>query len=223
MAWGRSRMKNNNELSTPAGQSSSRLGLPWLMCICVAFLVLIILTGFAIMVTVLALHPHKPRYRIQDVQITQLTVSNRPLQTLTQTSDPFDAVLNSNIIVTVESYNRNHHLSIYNTRLLVILYYSGKEIGRAYFVPFHQHRQNTTVVQGVVSIRDCELRHSDSASLKAAVARNAVILQSKLAARVKFRHGIWKSSWHRWFRVRCDLVVSTITAPTGSHLLYKKC
>ncbi|KAJ7530172.1 hypothetical protein O6H91_15G082800 [Diphasiastrum complanatum] len=225
MAWGHSRLKNDNDIAdSPDLHPRRRRLLLFISCIGVLFLFLLILTGFCIMITVLLMHPHKPRYRLQDVQITQLLITNAPLQSITADNlDPVDSTLNSDIIVTLGSYNRNHHLDIYNSRLVVILYYNRKEIGGTYFVPFYQESQNTTVIQRVLYIRDHPLRHSEAASLNASLANNAVHFQSKIAARVQFKYGTWKSSWHRWFRVNCELVLSSFTAPSGSHLLFRKC
>ncbi|KAJ7530177.1 hypothetical protein O6H91_15G083300 [Diphasiastrum complanatum] len=224
------RARKHDQLPTTANQYPRPRRMSGLVsCICAVFIFLLIAAGLAIMVTVILLHPHKPRYRLQDVQITLLNITYGPppVQSPPDTSsdsDPVDSQLNSDILVTVQSYNRNHHLEIYNTRLVVILRYRKVEIGSYEFAPFYQEPKNIAVVRGVMSIRGVSLRRSVAASLKNDVTRNgAVDLKSELAARVKFRHGSWKSSWHRWFEVNCDLIVSSPTAPNGSHIVFKKC
>ncbi|KAJ7530175.1 hypothetical protein O6H91_15G083100 [Diphasiastrum complanatum] len=214
MAWGRSR--NKDEYFQSSRGLVSR--------VCAVLLFLFIVTALTIMMTLFLVHPHSPGYRLLNVQITDLTITalGSPIVS-TDPDDPVDSVLNSDINVSLECDDKNHHLGTYNGRLQVILYYSGIEIGRTEFAPFYQEAQNRTVVLGVVSIRDHLLKRSAAANLNADLTRDAINLQSEIAARVKFVYGIWKSSWHRWFRVKCDLVVSSPTASTGSLIMSQTC
>ncbi|KAJ7287920.1 hypothetical protein O6H91_12G027600 [Diphasiastrum complanatum] len=197
-------------------------------CFCFLLFLLVIVLGVAALITYLALHPHKPRYTLQDVQITNLSIagsssSSSPIQDMPTSFYPYALMLSTEILVTVQIYNRNHHVGIYNNRLIVVLYYEDTEIGRTFLPSFYQEPQELTVLQSTISVYGYPIKQSVAASLSAAETRSAIPLHSLIATRVKYKIGSWKPAWHRWFYSNCDIVVGTSNSPSGAHILFRNC
>jgi hypothetical protein len=148
---------------------------------------MVIGAGMSILLAWLILRPHKPRYYVDYVSLSQLNVTDR--------------TVNSRMDFNVTVRNPNSRLGIYYHKLEWDVYYEDERIASAYTAPFHQRRKTTTVLQPVLIGNEYAIMREDIARALEALA-SPLELRLKLHANVRFKIGFVKT-WNFKMRVEC--------------------
>ena len=160
------------------------------MCLCLLcqkILALVIGVGMSIFLAWLILRPHKPRYYVDYVSLSQLNVTDR--------------VVNSRMDFNITARNPNSKMGIYYHKMEWNLYYEDERIASAYTVPFHQGPKTTTVLQPILIGNEYVISTDEIARDLEALDR-PLELRLKLHASLRFKVGICKS-WKFKMRVEC--------------------
>lgn len=161
--------------------------LTCLYFLCQKIVGLVIGAGMSIFLAWLILRPHKPRFYVDTVSLSQLNVTDR--------------IVNSRMDFNVTVRNPNGKLGIYYHKMEWNVFYEDDRIASGYLPPFHQRHKTTTVLQPVLIGDNYEINSDDIARALAAL-DSPLELRLKLHANVRFKLGFCKS-WNYKMRVEC--------------------
>lgn len=154
---------------------------------------IIVLVGLAILITWLVLKPHKPKYYLDDVSVSQFKITH-------------DGLVNSKVVFNITTRNPNKKVAIYYDQIDAFLLYDGEEIAWASIPPFFQSHKNTTFLHSPLSGYWTSLQPDTSRDLALERSSGKINLVFRLYARIRFKVGNWKSG-HYKLSVKCRNVV----------------
>ncbi|KAI4319542.1 hypothetical protein MLD38_033128 [Melastoma candidum] len=169
-------------------------GILCAVCTCV------LVFGFLLVLTVLlvyaVLHPHKPRFILQDVTVYGFNVS-------------IPNILTSSFQVTISSYNPNRRIGIYYDHLDLYLTYQDQQITLPTSLPpSYQGHKETVVWSPFVGGTEVPVAPFNSVPLgqDAPIGNLSVVV--KIVGRVRWKVGTFTSGKYRLF-VKCPAYLAT--------------
>ncbi|KAF8667396.1 hypothetical protein HU200_053078 [Digitaria exilis] len=169
--------------------------------ICACFLTLAALVGFIVLVIYLALHPSKPSFYLQDVQLRNIDLS--------------DPAISLDVQVTVASRNPNDRVGVYYSTLDAFTTYRDEPVTVPVSLPaIYQGHKDSSVWSPVMSGDAVPVADYVAAAMKQDIAAGYVLLHVKLEGRVKWKVGSWVSGGYHLF-VNCPALLATSGAAVG--------
>ncbi|EOA21564.1 hypothetical protein CARUB_v10001972mg [Capsella rubella] len=160
-----------------------------------AFLGLIGVAAFAVFLVWAILHPHGPRFVLQDVTINEFNITQPNYLTL-------------NLQVTVSSRNPNDKIGIFYDRLDIYASYRYQEVTIARLLPTtYQGHKEVTVWSPVLIGTAVPVAPYLSPSLNEDGIAGLVLLNIKIDGRVRWKVGSWVSGGYR-LHVNCPAFIS---------------
>nr|ABK22753.1 unknown [Picea sitchensis] len=151
-----------------------------------AFLLIVL---FVILVIFLALHPHKPRFYLQNATVRELNVS--------------DGLLTSSLQFTVLSHNPNDRIGVLYDSLSIYASYLGQQITDEYRLPhFYQDDNDFNVLNPVLCGNSVPLAAVVCEHLNSERQNGLLSLSLRMDGRIRWKVGTWTSG-HYHLNVNC--------------------
>ena len=144
------------------------------------------------LLTWIALQPHKPIYYVDYASLSNISISHN--------------VLNIRMTFNITAHNPNDCIGIYYDKMEGYSYYGYQRIAGAYIAPFYQGFKNTTILRPILTVHSFVLREDVARDLALENFFGGVELRLKLFARTRFKVGRWKSG-HYNMKVSCHVKV----------------
>lgn len=158
-----------------------------------ALLALLFIVLFVILVIFLALHPHKPRFYLENATISQLNVSN--------------GFLTSSLQFTVVSHNPNDRIGVIYDSLSTYASYLDQQITDEFpLTPFYQDPKDITVFAPILSGNSFPLAPVVCEQLNYERLKGSLSLSLRMNGRVRWKVGSWRSG-HYHLYVNCEDIV----------------
>lgn len=184
--------------------------------------ILLILSGLAVLVFYAVFEPRMPVYSVQNVRIAELNVTNRAGGPISSPSDLHDPVLNTDIAFTIRAQNPNSKLGIHYQNVSVFVAYQGTTFAQSQIAPFYQGSNSTTDVVADMKATNSPLSQSQGQALQTAITNNDVPLFARITVQGALQIGSWTTP-SMWIHVVCNVRASPPTAPQGAQLLSRSC
>ncbi|XP_010267311.1 PREDICTED: uncharacterized protein At1g08160-like [Nelumbo nucifera] len=171
-------------MAGPASRSSaqkapsSRSGL--LRCIAITILVLVVLTGLAVLIIWLVVNPRRFQYTIEDGLVHGFDLNHNHL--------------NASFDFAIRAYNPNSKVSLYYDSIEVYVAYDDQTLAMDVVKPFFQPHRNATRLEVKPVARSVPLLDSVSEDLRLEKTSGDVELVVRVKARIRFKVGAWKST-----------------------------
>ncbi|KAF8016062.1 hypothetical protein BT93_H1576 [Corymbia citriodora subsp. variegata] len=164
----------------------------------VLFIILLI-----VLITWAILHPHKPRFTLQDATVYVFNASAIP------------SLLTSTIQVTVSSHNPNDNIAIYYDRLDIYATYQDQQITLTTSIPpTYEDTKDANVWSPILSGISVPISPYHAAALTQDQDHGFVTLMIKLSGRVRWRVGSFTSGGYHIF-VNCPAYITFGSKSTG--------
>ncbi|AED92995.1 NDR1/HIN1-like protein [Arabidopsis thaliana] len=180
-----------------------------------ACLGLIVAVAFVVFLVWAILHPHGPRFVLQDVTINDFNVSQPNF-------------LSSNLQVTVSSRNPNDKIGIFYDRLDIYVTYRNQEVTLARLLPStYQGHLEVTVWSPFLIGSAVPVAPYLSSALNEDLFAGLVLLNIKIDGWVRWKVGSWVSGSYR-LHVNCPAFITvtgklTGTGPAIKYQLVQRC
>ena len=162
--------------------------------IAACILTLAVVVGFIVLVIYLALHPSKPSFYLQDVQLHSIDLS--------------DPALSLKLQVTIASRNPNDRVGIYYNTLDVFTTYREEPITVPVMLPpIYQGHKDVSVWSPVMSGESVPVAQYLADAMKQDIAAGYVLLHVKVDGQVKWKVGSWISGDYHIF-VNCPALLA---------------
>ncbi|WOK98916.1 hypothetical protein Cni_G07628 [Canna indica] len=161
-------------------------------CVAVTGLALIVLLGLAVLIFWLAVRPKPLEYTVDDTRVHGFNIT--------------DHALNATFDLTLRSYNRNHHVSVYYDDVEATVWYDEQLLAGAEVAPFYQPRRNVTTLDVRVAARAAPLLSSVEKSLKRERSGGGVAFEVRVWARIRLKVGAVKTR-HYTLKAYCSPVL----------------
>ena len=172
--------------------------------IAAALFIFVLIVAFVILVIYLALHPHKPRFYLQDATVRELNITG--------------GLLTSNLQFTLFSRNPNDKIGIYYDRLGAYASYGGQQI--TYYTdipPFYQGHKDINVFSPILIGNSVPLAPFLAEHLNLEEQTGVVTLNVKLNGRIRWKVGTWISG-HYHLNVNCYTILGLSTPVSGGQV-----
>lgn len=169
---------------------------------------LAVIAGIAILITWLVLRPQRPKFHVENVTVSQLSVSNSKLNTTMQFN--------------ISARNPNKKIGIYYDEIGARAIYRGQKIGWNQLPTFYQGHKNTTMLTYPLSADSLFLDTDISNHLLGDKAVGSMDMTVSLVAWVRFKVGSWKTRHHA-MSVFCDVTVHLNNSSTGRLSKARRC
>ncbi|GJN27672.1 hypothetical protein PR202_gb15714 [Eleusine coracana subsp. coracana] len=169
--------------------------------IAACILTLAVLVGFIVLVIYLALHPSKPSFYLQDVELHSIDLS--------------DPALSLNLQVTIASRNPNDRVGVYYKTLHAFTTYRDEPVTIPVSMPaIYQGHKDTSVWSPVMSGDSVPVAAYVAEAMKQDIAAGYVLLHIKIDGRVKWKVGSWVSGGYHLF-VNCPALLAASGSNVG--------
>ncbi|XP_040379233.1 NDR1/HIN1-like protein 1 [Oryza brachyantha] len=169
--------------------------------IAACILTLAVLVGFIVLVIYLAIHPSKPSFYLQDVQLRNIDLS--------------DPAISLNLQVTIASRNPNDRVGIYYKTLHVFTTYRDEPITVPVELPaIYQGHKDVSVWSPVMSGESVPVGQYVADAMKQDISAGYVLLHVKVDGRVKWKVGSWVSGGYHLF-VTCPALLAASGGNVG--------
>ncbi|PIA54921.1 hypothetical protein AQUCO_00901078v1 [Aquilegia coerulea] len=158
-------------------------------CIVITLIAIILLVGFAVLITWLVIRPKKLVYTIESGKVSGFELHKDHLNA------SFDFYL--------RAYNPNRRVALYYDSIHASVLYDDQTISFQTLEPFFQPRHNVTRLEFKSTAQSVALQKSIARDLRLEKAAGDIELEIRLKARIRFKVGIWKSS-HYTLKVFCS-------------------
>ncbi|KAJ0970163.1 hypothetical protein J5N97_023040 [Dioscorea zingiberensis] len=163
-----------------------------LRCICITFLILIIIFGITILIIWLIIRPAPIEYTIEDAKVHNFNISS-------------NNALNATFNLTFMSNNRNNKIGLWYDSIDITIWYDNQMVAFGESSPFFQPKKNETTINVDAVAQSTPLMTSVAKNLKKDRSFSEVNLVVKLHARIRFKVGAVKTK-HYVMRVECSPV-----------------
>nr|WIW57619.1 late embryogenesis abundant protein LEA49 [Pinus tabuliformis] len=158
-----------------------------------ALLALLFIVLFVILVIFLALHPHKPRFYLQNATVSVLNVS--------------DGLLTSSLQFTVVSRNPNDRIGVIYDSLSTYASYLDQQITAEFSLPpFYQDPKDINVLAPILYGNSVPLAPVVCEQLSYESLKGSLSLSLRMNGRVRWKVGSWRSG-HYHLYVNCEAIV----------------
>ncbi|KAG2572054.1 NDR1/HIN1-like protein 12 [Panicum virgatum] len=162
---------------------------------CACFLTLAAVVGFIVLVIYLALHPSKPSFYLQDVQLRSIDLS--------------DPALSLNLQVTIASRNPNERVGVYYMSLDAFATYRDEPVTVAVALPaIYQGHKDASVWSPVLAGESVPVSGGAADAMRQDIAAGYVLLHVRVEGRVKWKVGSWVSGGYH-LSVNCPALLAT--------------
>jgi hypothetical protein len=169
--------------------------------IAACFLTLAVLVGFVVLVIYLALHPSKPSFYLQDIQLRSINLG--------------DPSLTLDVQVTIASRNPNDRVGIYYKTLHAFTTYRDEPVTIPVSLPaIYQGHKDQSVWSPVMSGDSVPVAPYVADAMKQDISAGYVLLHVKVDGRVKWKVGSWVSGGYHLF-VNCPALLSASGGNAG--------
>ncbi|CAN6234964.1 unnamed protein product [Urochloa humidicola] len=163
--------------------------------ICACFLTLAAVVGFIILVIYLALHPSKPSFYLQDVQLRNIDLS--------------DPAITIDLQATIASRNPNERVGVYYKSLDAFATYRDEPVTVPVSLPaMYQGHKDASVWSPVMSGDAVPVAAYTADAMRQDIAAGYVLLHVRVEGRVKWKVGSWVSGGYHLF-VNCPALLAT--------------
>lgn len=161
---------------------------------CVACLfVLLVIVLLVVLIVYLALHPHKPRFEVQDATVRQLNLT--------------DGFLTSSLQFSIISHNPNDKIGVFYDSLSAYAFYMYQQITpECSLTPFYQGHEDTDVLSPILNGNSVSLAPFVAEHLNYEKQNGVLSLTLKMYGRIRWKVGTWTSS-HYHLNVNCYAVM----------------
>lgn len=168
--------------------------------IAACILTLFAVVGFIVLVIYLALHPSKPSFYLQDVQLRSIDLG--------------DPALSLDLQVTIASRNPNDRVGVYYKSLDAFTTYRDEPVTVPVSMPaIYQGHKDVSVWSPVMSGDSVPVAQYVADAMKQDIAAGYVLLHIKVDGRVKWKVGSWVSGGYHLF-VNCPALLATSGSAT---------
>lgn len=159
---------------------------------------------FVVFVIYLALHPHKPRFYLQNATVRQLNLSN--------------GLLTSSLQFSVVSHNPNNRIGVIYDDLNTYASYLGQQItGECPLPPFYQDHNDINVLAPILNGNAVPLATFVCEHLNYERQNGLLSLTLKMDGRVRWKVGTWTSG-HYHLNVNCWAILGMNNNDIGGHV-----
>ncbi|CAL5027585.1 unnamed protein product [Urochloa decumbens] len=162
--------------------------------ICACFLTLAAVVGFIILVVYLALHPSKPSFYLQDVQLRSIDLT--------------DPAITIDLQATIASRNPNERVGVYYKSLDAFATYRDEPVTVPVVLPaIYQGHKDASVWSPVMSGDAVPVSSYAADAMRQDIAAGYVLLHVRVEGRVKWKVGSWVSGGYHLF-VNCPALLA---------------
>lgn len=169
---------------------------------------LAVIAGIAFLITWLVLRPQRPKFHVENVTVSQLSVANSKLNTTMQFS--------------ISARNPNKKIGIYYDEIGARAIYRGQRIGWNQLPTFYQGHRNTSILTFPLSADSQFLETDISNHLLGDKATGSMDMTVSLVSWVRFKVGSWRTRHHA-VSVFCDVTVHWSNSTTGRLSQARRC
>lgn len=174
--------------------------------ICACILALIVLVLFVVLVLYLVLHPHKPKFYLQDATVRAFNLTG-----------PSGSYLTTEIQITVLSHNPNDRISVlYGTLTGYALYYGQPITGYCTQPPLYQGHKGNLLLPFQLSGVNVPIAPLLLNSLNYEQRMGLVNVNLVINGRVRWKVGLWTSG-HYHINIDCNALLGTSGGGTFSN------
>ncbi|XP_051217270.1 NDR1/HIN1-like protein 12 [Lolium perenne] len=169
--------------------------------IAACILTLAVVVGFVVLVIYLALHPSKPSFYLQDIQLRSIDLA--------------DPSISLDVQVTIASRNPNDRVGIYYKTLHAFTTYRDEPVTIPVSLPaIYQGHKDQSVWSPVMSGDSVPVAPYVADAMKQDIGAGYVLLHVKVDGRVKWKVGSWVSGGYHLF-VNCPALLSATGGNAG--------
>jgi len=166
--------------------------------------VLVIIALLVILIVFLVLHPHKPRFYVQDATVRELNLTNGLLTTMVQFS--------------IVSHNPNDRIGVYYDSLSAYATYVGQQITPpCTLTPFYQGDDDYNVLSPVLSGNNVVLAPFVADHMNYEKQNHLLSLTLKMYGRIRWKVGTWTSG-HYHLNVNCFAIMGMVNSGNGGQV-----
>nr|ABR16330.1 unknown [Picea sitchensis]ACN40754.1 unknown [Picea sitchensis] len=155
--------------------------------------VLVVIALFVILVVYLVLHPHKPRFYVQDATVHQLNLTN--------------GLLTSSLQFSIVSHNPNDRIGVYYDSLNAYATYAGEQITpQCSLTPFYQGDNDVDVLSPILYGNSVALAPFVADHLNYEKQNGVLSLTLKMYGRIRWKVGSWTSGRYH-LNVNCFAIM----------------
>lgn len=155
--------------------------------------VLLVIVLLVILVVYLALHPHKPRFFVQDATIRQLNLTN--------------GFLTSSLQFSIVSHNPNDKIGVCYDSLNALAYYDSQQITPPCMLsPFYQGHKDTDILSPILNGNSVSLAPFVADHLNYEKQNGLLSLTLKMYGRIRWKVGTWTSG-HYHMNINCFAIM----------------
>jgi hypothetical protein len=169
-----------------------------------ALLAFLLIVLFVILVIFLALHPHKPRFYLQNATVRELNVNY--------------GLLTSSLQFTVVSHNPNDRIGVLYDSLSAYASYLGQQItAECPLPPFYQDDNNINVLAPILSGNSVPLATVVCENLNNERQNGLLSVSLRMDGRIRWKVGTWTSG-HYHLNVVCEAIMEMSNSSIGGQV-----